>query len=41
MATAGGLHKLSEPIMPADDDGPNRVSGSNEEINDEIDREAM
>jgi hypothetical protein len=41
MAPAGGLHKLPKLIMPADDDGPNRVSGSNEEMNDEIDREAM
>jgi hypothetical protein len=41
MVPAGGLHILPKPIMPADDDGPNRVSGSNEEMNAEIYREAM
>lgn len=41
MAPAGGSHKLPEPIMPADDDAPNRVKGPNEEIDEEINRDAM
>jgi hypothetical protein len=41
MAPAGGLHKLPDAIMPADDDVQNCARSSNEEIDDEIDHDAM
>ena len=41
MDPTGSLHKLPEPIKPADDgdDAQNRVGDSNEEIDEEIDEE--
>ena len=41
MDLTGSLHKLPEPIKPADDgdDAQNRVGDSNEEIDGEINEE--